>query len=161
MAVQYGTLFERTQDTMEALSGTLKTARRHGVVAYEGEQLWQGASDAVTITLLKRTHADLPVPRRRKRGTVPSKCTTAGFGAPSGAHAGNKCRACAKTVYATEYVGAGGHTFHRACFRCTDCDGKLKPNDYCVGADGSFRCAAHHREFEVGRASLAPVVACQ
>ena len=37
---------------MQALSGTLKTARRLGVVAFDGEHLMQGRDDHVVITLV-------------------------------------------------------------------------------------------------------------
>ena len=37
---------------MQALSGTLKTARRLGVVGFEGEHLMQGRDNHVLITLL-------------------------------------------------------------------------------------------------------------
>lgn len=42
----------------QALSGTLGTARRQGVVAFEGETLFQGAHDAVLIKLLRTTIPD-------------------------------------------------------------------------------------------------------
>lgn len=37
---------------MQALSGTLKTARRLGVVGFQGEHLMQGRDDHTVITLL-------------------------------------------------------------------------------------------------------------
>ena len=53
--ITYGPLFVETANTFEALSGTLKTAKKYNVVEYEGELLYQGASDNVVITLLKDT----------------------------------------------------------------------------------------------------------
>ena len=38
---------------MEALAGTLKTAKKHGVVKYDNEMLFQGQHDDVIINLLK------------------------------------------------------------------------------------------------------------
>ena len=40
--MKFGPLFELTQDVFEALSGTLKTAKKHKVVKYDGELLLQG-----------------------------------------------------------------------------------------------------------------------
>ena len=47
-----------------------------------------------------------------------------------------------------EFVGASDKAFHKRCFRCTTCNKTLTQNDYSVGRDGAFRCAAHHKEFE-------------
>ena len=52
----FGVLFEETAPVLDALSGTLKAARKCGVVAYPGEVLMQGFSNAVVITLVKETH---------------------------------------------------------------------------------------------------------
>lgn len=49
---EFGPLFTAVQGDMQALSGTLKTARRLGVVGFEGEHLMQGRDDKVLITLL-------------------------------------------------------------------------------------------------------------
>ncbi len=48
----FGELFEAVQGDMPTLSGTLITARRLGIVAFDGETLFQGASNKVDITLL-------------------------------------------------------------------------------------------------------------
>ena len=52
-SVTFGPLFDATQDIFEALGGTLKTAKKRGVVAYEAPILLKGPSDKVVITLLK------------------------------------------------------------------------------------------------------------
>ena len=42
---------DRCANLFEALVGTLKAAKRKGVVSYEGQMLLQGVSDKVVITL--------------------------------------------------------------------------------------------------------------
>ena len=42
VVIKYGDLFKAAEDTMEALSGTLKTAKKQEVVAYDAEVLFQG-----------------------------------------------------------------------------------------------------------------------
>lgn len=51
--VSFGMLFDATVHDMEALSGTLLTARKHKVVTYQGDLLLQGAHNNVEIMLLK------------------------------------------------------------------------------------------------------------
>ena len=51
--ISFGTLFAAAAQVMEAVSGTLKTAKKHKVVSFEAEILFQGQSDDVVITLLK------------------------------------------------------------------------------------------------------------
>jgi len=134
--VSYGALFAATQDSMEALSGTLMTAKKRGVVSYEGTLLLQRIHDEVAITLLKHEIPDSPLPDHSKRKAPPAQ--NSGFqkintGAPE------KCGVCAKTVYASERVGAGGQAFHNTCFRCKHCNKILEPtafsnvngNNYC------------------------------
>jgi len=59
-AISYGDLFSATMGSMPALSAILHTARKRGVLAYEGEMLMQGIDDEVLITLLKDTIEDTP-----------------------------------------------------------------------------------------------------
>jgi len=72
-SVLYGSLFESTQNSMEALSGTLMTAKRRGVVSYDGSLLLQRVHDQVRITLLKREIPDSPLPDHSKRKAPPIK----------------------------------------------------------------------------------------
>jgi hypothetical protein len=51
----FGELFEAVQGDMPTISGTLITARRLGIVAFEGETLFQGTSNKVDIVLLDET----------------------------------------------------------------------------------------------------------
>jgi hypothetical protein len=43
---------------VQALSGTLNTAKKKGIVAYDAEMLLQGRDDGVTVTLLRDTIPD-------------------------------------------------------------------------------------------------------
>lgn len=56
--VTFGVLYEPTQNHFEALSGTLRTAKKHKVVSFEAEVLFKGTHDGVVITLLKEEHED-------------------------------------------------------------------------------------------------------
>ncbi|EGD72484.1 hypothetical protein PTSG_00510 [Salpingoeca rosetta] len=58
LEVSFGQLFQETQNEFEALTGTLRTAKKHKVVAFEAETLFQGAHDHVVITLLKHEIPD-------------------------------------------------------------------------------------------------------
>ncbi|XP_015205225.2 actin-binding Rho-activating protein isoform X1 [Lepisosteus oculatus] len=50
--VEFGKLFERYVTISNKVVGVLLRARRQGLVAFEGEMLWQGRDDFVLITLL-------------------------------------------------------------------------------------------------------------
>eukprot|EP00621_Florenciella_sp_RCC1693_P014157 CAMPEP_0182552100 /NCGR_PEP_ID=MMETSP1323-20130603/47278_1 /TAXON_ID=236787 /ORGANISM="Florenciella parvula, Strain RCC1693" /LENGTH=93 /DNA_ID=CAMNT_0024763771 /DNA_START=11 /DNA_END=288 /DNA_ORIENTATION=- len=52
--VAYGTLFDdpEVEQFYEALLGTLKAAKKQGVVDFKGQMLLKGAHDAVPIILL-------------------------------------------------------------------------------------------------------------
>jgi hypothetical protein len=123
--ISYGDLFKAAEDSMEALSGTLKTAKKAKVVTYEGESLFQGQSDHVIITLLKESIPDSDATtytyrqvRNASRKLQRTPPTTSGFGAASLANSMSKCHNCTKTVYAMDFIGASGKAFHKACFRC-------------------------------------------
>lgn len=147
--ITFGTLFDRTENVFEALSGTCKTAKKHGIVAYDGEHLWQGVHKHVSITLLKETHSGINALPRRRSTLTSSSIRGSGFAQQSLSYTAAKCHKCEKTVYQMEYVGASGYAFHKACFRCVDCTCKLKMSDYCVSGDGDFRCTNHHRDYEL------------
>jgi hypothetical protein len=48
----FGELFDATEQIFEALGGTLKAAKKRGVVTYKAPLLLKGAHDAEVITLL-------------------------------------------------------------------------------------------------------------
>lgn len=51
--VTFGELFTATENAMEAVAGTLKTAKKFKVVSFDSEVLFQGTHDHVVIRLLK------------------------------------------------------------------------------------------------------------
>jgi len=51
--VNFGPLYDATQDIFEALAGTLKTAKRKGFISYNAPILLKGPSDKIPIILLK------------------------------------------------------------------------------------------------------------
>ena len=135
MAV-FGPLFYATDNVFEALAGTLKTAKKYGVVEYDGDLLMQGAHDSTEITLLKETHdgaadaqtptliaAGVEVKKRKKLAAVGGRPpSTSGFGAASKQHTQSKCAVCSKTVYPMEYVGVADlvrpHRMHHPTDAC-------------------------------------------
>jgi len=120
-------LFAATQSSMEALSGTLMTAKKRKLVSYDGALLLQRVHDDVVITLLVREFPDSPLPDHSKRKAPPLK-SGGGFNAISSGP--EKCAACSKTVYPSERVGAGGRAYHTSCFRCTNCNKILEPTSF-------------------------------
>lgn len=118
-----------------------------GVVTFEGQLLLQGAHDNVVIRLLK-THIEDSKPDQYMSKKVSSADklqagASKGFSSESLKHACAPCHVCGKKVYAAEYVGANDLPFHKACFRCLECNKMLKANSY--GAiDGKFYCTAHY-----------------
>lgn len=65
-SVKFGALFddEAAQQYYEALVGTLKTAKKRGVIKFKGQMLLKGMHDDVVISLdedeVKKLHADEP-----------------------------------------------------------------------------------------------------
>nr|XP_056710326.1 actin-binding Rho-activating protein [Euleptes europaea] len=53
MHVTFGELFDRYVRISDKVVGILMRARKHGMVSFEGEMLWQGRDDNVIITLLE------------------------------------------------------------------------------------------------------------
>lgn len=51
--VPFGVLFDATADIFEALAGTLKAAKKKGIVEYAAPLLLKGPSDKVAIVLAK------------------------------------------------------------------------------------------------------------
>ena len=57
-SVPFGTLYDKTQDIFEALAGTLKAAKKRGVVDYAAPLLLKGTHDKVAIVLLKEAEPE-------------------------------------------------------------------------------------------------------
>lgn len=53
VSVTFGQLFETYVTISNKVVGILLRARKHGLVRFEGEMLWQGQDDDVVITLLE------------------------------------------------------------------------------------------------------------
>lgn len=53
VSVTFGQLFETYVTISNKVVGILLRARKHGLVHFEGEMLWQGKDDDVVITLLQ------------------------------------------------------------------------------------------------------------
>jgi len=170
VSIKYKTLFDNTDQIFEALSGTLKTAKKRKVVKFKGEVLFQGVHDDVVITLLKDSIKDSTVNTYTygqvrdtsggrnqeggadgaggggKGGGAARKApTTTGFDSASLANTNSKCHICTKTVYAMEFIGASNKAFHKNCFRCKVCTGKLRPDTYAT-MDDVFYCKTHYDE---------------
>ena len=114
---------------------------RYQVVFYDGEaQLWQGKDDAKIITLLKATHSGVVINRRPLNKLGAKKELTTSLATQN-----SKCEICTKAVYASEFVGASGKAFHKACFRCKTCNKVMNPIDYCT-VDGMFFCPTCYKK---------------
>jgi hypothetical protein len=57
IAVKYGVLFRETSDDFEALAGTMRAAKKKGLIAFDGELLLQGVHDDVDVILLNGSSA--------------------------------------------------------------------------------------------------------
>ena len=153
--ITFGVLFDAAQEVMEAVAGTLKTAKKHNVVSFDAEVLFRGMSDAVVITLLKDTIEDsdentytyrqVRYTSKRLAKRPPGAKKTSGFGGASLQSANSKCHVCSKTVYAMEFMGASGKAFHKTCFRCKVCNGILRGDTYATVND-DFYCKTHYDE---------------
>ncbi|KAI4303501.1 hypothetical protein MLD38_039121 [Melastoma candidum] len=56
-----------------------------------------------------------------------------------------KCKACEKTVYFPESVSADGVLYHKTCFRCSHCNGRLVISRFC-SIDGVLYCKPHYEQ---------------
>ena len=56
----FGTLYDKTQDIFEALAGTLKSAKKRGLVDYSAPLLLKGTHDKVAIVLLQEAEGEEP-----------------------------------------------------------------------------------------------------
>ncbi|KAH6890074.1 costars domain-containing protein, partial [Coprinopsis sp. MPI-PUGE-AT-0042] len=52
-SISYGDLFQKTVDTLEALNGTLRAAKRQKKVAFDAELLMMPRDQNVQVTLLE------------------------------------------------------------------------------------------------------------
>lgn len=149
--VSYGALFEAVQGDMSTLSGTLKTARRLGIVAFEGETLFQGASDKVDIALLDETDKADYVIAVREKGKHGKDEERDPFALDKGTNAVVNCFRCKEPVQKTERVGVADCVLHRKCFEChlDTCTIQLTPARYAsivVDNELRFYCVAHFKE---------------
>jgi len=69
-----------------------------------------------------------------------------------------KCVRCTKSVYAAERMEAGGHIFHKLCFRCSECDMQLNLNSY-NQADGILYCKNHFHKAVTSQNTQCPAAA--
>eukprot|EP00035_Acanthoeca_spectabilis_P016100 m.326374 g.326374 ORF g.326374 m.326374 type:complete len:1265 (-) comp16480_c0_seq3:181-3975(-) len=135
LTITFGQLFELTANVFDSLVGIIKTARKYGVVTCAKDQLWQGQDDGEVVGLLKRTHDGIFMNRRRlsavQRISSKPSASIGGFRSNSIMTEAMNCAVCTKRVYAQEFVAAGDKAYHKACFRCADCNRVLKATDYC------------------------------
>jgi hypothetical protein len=150
--VSFGTMFNETANIFEALSGTLKTAKKHKVVHYEGDLLLQGAHNHVVITLLKTEIEDSSPDTytrqlsSRKFEESKAKHSQLEFGGHSLREQQLPCHICKKKVYPSEFVGASDKPFHQACFRCHTCKKALQQSNYSTIND-LFFCPPHYEQY--------------
>ncbi|KAK9716554.1 hypothetical protein RND81_06G241300 [Saponaria officinalis] len=57
----------------------------------------------------------------------------------------DKCRACEKTVYVVDMVSADGVPYHKTCFKCSHCNGKLVMGRF-SSLDGVLFCMPHFEQ---------------
>lgn len=55
------------------------------------------------------------------------------------------CETCGRKAYPAESIAVDGRTFHKLCWKCTECGTALKLGSYGV-YDGQFYCSAHARQ---------------
>lgn len=82
-SVKFGTLFqdERCEQIFEAIVGTLKAAKKRGLIDFEGEMLLQGSHDDVDIKIIQATTTDEKEPAAEESPS-PEKATEAEEPAP-------------------------------------------------------------------------------
>jgi len=63
-----------------------------------------------------------------------------------------KCAVCEKTVYPTEVIKADDKCYHKACFRCKQCNSTLNAGNFSA-LDGTIYCKPHFKQLfrEKGR----------
>ncbi|KAL7111664.1 hypothetical protein ACP275_05G103800 [Erythranthe tilingii] len=56
-----------------------------------------------------------------------------------------KCKACDKTVHFVEMMSADGIPYHKTCFKCTHCNGRLAISNY-IAVEGQLYCKPHFEQ---------------
>ncbi|KAH7863989.1 hypothetical protein Vadar_024375 [Vaccinium darrowii] len=56
-----------------------------------------------------------------------------------------KCKACDKVVHFIEMVAADGVSYHKTCFKCSHCNGRLAVSSY-SSKDGILYCKPHFEQ---------------
>ncbi|CAA0838769.1 LIM domain-containing protein WLIM2a [Striga hermonthica] len=56
-----------------------------------------------------------------------------------------KCKACDKTVHFAEMVSADGVPYHKQCFKCSHCNGRLAMSNYSA-VEGQLYCKPHFEQ---------------
>ncbi|CAN0841350.1 LIM domain-containing protein PLIM2c [Linum grandiflorum] len=57
----------------------------------------------------------------------------------------DKCKACDKTVHFIDMITADGIPYHKTCFKCSHCHGKLVMGNY-SSMDGVLYCKTHFEQ---------------
>ncbi|XP_021735767.1 LIM domain-containing protein WLIM2b-like [Chenopodium quinoa] len=57
----------------------------------------------------------------------------------------DKCKACDKTVYVVDMVTADGVLYHKTCFKCSHCNGRLMTGRF-SSLDGVLYCMPHFEQ---------------
>jgi len=129
--IYFGHLYDITQNTFEAISGTLVAAKKRGVVEYDGMLLLSGPHNDVVITLKRTEIEDSPIPDKEQYLNQMIQPTEKPGGFDRIEHKDNKCAECGKTVYNNERLTALGKLFHNKCFVCVVCKCVLKLSAFC------------------------------
>eukprot|EP00039_Didymoeca_costata_P013180 m.196347 g.196347 ORF g.196347 m.196347 type:complete len:450 (+) comp15698_c1_seq5:412-1761(+) len=86
---------------------------------------------------------------KRKKAEEPKRSMTTVAEKPVGITArlaqNSKCVFCGKSVYAMEKGEADGMVFHKACFKCAQCNKVVKIGSY-ASLDGKIYCKPHFKQ---------------
>lgn len=129
----YGDLFEAVQNDMATLSGTLKTARRMGIVSWNGpETLFQTADDDVVIVLLQEDEEAEFRPVVREKGSLEVEEVRDPFVLDAKISKKEACYKCGEAVEKMDRIGVSEVVMHRKCFVChqSDCGVQLTAARY-------------------------------
>ncbi|KAG8374911.1 hypothetical protein BUALT_Bualt10G0044800 [Buddleja alternifolia] len=56
-----------------------------------------------------------------------------------------KCKTCEKTVHFAEMISADGVPYHKTCFKCSHCNGRLAMSNY-SSVEGNLYCKPHFEQ---------------